>query len=456
MTQISKSDYIYSLKHPAWLWLKKHDPSKIPPVSDSLQAIFNQGHEFEKYAEVQFVGGVKIKFDPYNTMARRTKDVIASGAEVVFQPKFGYKDFTCISDIVKFVGDNTVDLYEIKSSTGVRKDHLYDLAFQAMLLRQNGYEVRNIFVIHVDNTYVRHGEIEPAKLTKTVDVTREVAELADFTVENTKIASKIVASKTMPDPSYENLGILGTKSDWKPIYENLFPSVTEALPSGKPEINHDEIKQFLSSFKYPLYFLDYETMMSLVPRFDGQSPYQQIPMQYSLHILHSPDAQLEHKEFLHTNKTNPACLLSTQLIKDIGSEGSVVTWNMFFEKSCNTLLGKFCPEISEAMQAINERVVDLMIPFKSKWYNDPRFEGSASIKNVLPVICPELSYQDLVINKGEQAQTIWMNTVIDGKNSEIREQVFADLRKYCALDTYAMVAIWQTLKESINSPKTAI
>ena len=358
MTQISKSDYIDSLRHPALLWLKKHDPSKITPVSDSLQAIFDQGHEFEKYAEVQFTNGVKIEFDPYYTMTRRTKDVIEGGAEEVFQPKFEYKEFTCISDIIKFVGGKTIDLYEIKSSTGVRKDHLYDLTFQAMLLRQNGYEIRNIYVIHVDNTYVRHGEIKPDKLTKTVDVTSEVVELADFTVENTKKASKIVASKTMPDPSYENLGVLGTKSDWKPVYENLFSSVTEALPSGEPEINHEEIKQFLSGFKYPLYFLDYETMASLVPRFDGQRPYQQIPMQYSLHILHSPDAQLEHKEFLHTNKTNPACLLLAQLIKDIGSEGSVVTWNMSFEKSCNTLLGKFCPESSEAMQAINERVVD--------------------------------------------------------------------------------------------------
>lgn len=94
MIRISKSDYIDSLRHPALLWLKKHDPSKIPPVSDSLQAIFDQGHEFEQYAEVQFEGGVKVEFDPYNTMTRRTKDVLDSGAEVVFQPKFEHGEFT--------------------------------------------------------------------------------------------------------------------------------------------------------------------------------------------------------------------------------------------------------------------------------------------------------------------------------------------------------------------------
>lgn len=314
-----------------------------------------------------------------------------------------------------------------------------------MLLQQNGYKVRNIFVIHVDNTYVRQGEIEPDKFTKTVNVTNEVAELADFTAEYTKKASEIVASKTMPDPSYENLGILGTKSDWKPVYKNLSPSVVGAIPSGEPEINHDEIKQFLSNFKYPLYFLDYETMASLVPLFDGQRPYQQIPMQYSIHILSLPDAQLEHKEFLHTKNSDPSRLLAEQLIKDLGGKGSIIVWNQSFEKTRNQELGKMHPYLAPNMKAINNRVIDLMIPFKSKWYNDPRFEGSASIKNVLPVICPELSYQELEINKGDQAQTIWMDTVINGKNSSTRKQIFANLRKYCALDTYAMVAIWQAL-----------
>ena len=445
MSQISKSNYIDSLRHPALLWLRKHDPSKIPPVSDSLQAMFDRGHEFERYAEVQFAGGARVDFQPYHTMAERTKDVISDEAKTIFQPKFEYGEFSCISDIIQFVDGKTVDLYEIKSSTDVYKDHLYDLAFQAMLIRQNGFEVRDVFVIHVDNTYVRQGEIEPAKLTKIVDVASEVAELADFTVENVKKASEIVASKTMPDPSYENLGILGVKSDWKPIYENLFPLFAEAAPSGEVEINHDEIKQFLGSWQYPLYFLDYETMMSLVPRFDGHRPYQQIPMQYSIHILREPGGELEHKEFLHTENSDPSRPLAEQLISDLGTEGSVIVWNQSFEKTRNQELGEMHSDLAPQMQAINDRVVDLMIFFKNKWYSDPRFEGSASIKKVLPVLCPELSYQELEINKGDQAQNIWMQTVLDDQNHDTREQIFADLLKYCALDTYAMVAIWRRL-----------
>lgn len=445
MPQISKSNYIDSLRHPALLWLKKYDPSKIPPVSDSLRAMFDRGHEFEKYAEVQFADGVKVDFRPYHTMTRRTKDVISSGAEVVFQPKFDYKEFTCISDIIQFVGDKTIDLYEIKSSTGVYKDHLYDLAYQAMLIRQNGYRVRKIFVIHVDNTYVRQGEINPTKLTKFVEVTDEVAELADFTIEHTKKASEIVASKSMPDPSYENLGVLGTKTDWKPIYENMSPLFAEAVPTGEPMINHDEIRQFLAGFKYPLYFLDYETMMSLVPVFDGTRPYQQIPMQYSVHVLRELGGEVGYYEYLHTDRTEPSRPFAERLISDLGDSGSIIVWNQSFEKTRNREIGEMHPDLEPSMQAINDRVIDLMMPFKNKWYSDPRFGGSASIKKVLPVLCPELSYQDLEINKGDQAQSIWMDTVLDSKNSETREQIFADLRKYCALDTYAMVAIWRRL-----------
>ena len=100
------------------------------------------------------------------------------------------------------------------------------------------------------------------------------------------------------------------------------------------------------------------------------------------------------------------------------------------------------------MEAINDRVVDLIIPFKNKWYDDPRFGGSASIKQVLPVLCPELSYKGLGIQEGGSAQRLWMEAILDNKRVDQKDQILADLIEYCKLDTLAMVEIYKKLRDS--------
>jgi len=161
------------LKHPAWLWLKKHDKTKLPKPDANLQAIFDAGHEFEKYAEKRFTDGIQIGFDSYQeylSMPQRTKQVLDDGAKVIFQGRFEADNITCICDALERVGDNEFDLYEIKSSTKTKPEHYSDLAFQTVVLESAGLKVRNIAVIHVNNEYVRDGEIDSIKLTAVSDV----------------------------------------------------------------------------------------------------------------------------------------------------------------------------------------------------------------------------------------------------------------------------------------------
>lgn len=439
------------LRQPAWLWLKKNDPSKLPPVDAATQAMFDAGHAFEPYVESLFPEGVTLgfsDFDEYRSLPLRTQQAIESGAQVVFQPRFEWNGFTCISDIVSVVEGKTVDLYEIKSSTRVKPDHLYDLAFQKTVLEGNGFTVRNISVIHVNNQYIREGEVNPKELTTFADVTEDVNEIALKTPEYMEAAKKVATQAEMPDPNPE-LAKLGSKPEWMKVYENIFPPEPKVWPEDtRPVINKQEIDRFLGDLKYPLYFFDYETMQGLVPYFDGQRPYQQVPFQYSLHILQSPDAELEWKEYLHRENSDPSRPLVEQLIQDIGSEGTVLVWYEAFEKARNTELGDMLPEYKEAMEAINDRVVDLIIPFKNKWYDDPRFGGSASIKQVLPVLCPELSYKGLGIQEGGSAQRLWMEAILDNKRVDQKDQILADLIEYCKLDTLAMVEIYKKLRDS--------
>ena len=446
---ISKSDYMLFLKHPAWLWVKKNAPSKLPPVDDNTQAMFDAGHAFEPYAESLFPEGVSLGFsdyDEYWTLPERTVGAIESGAHVLFQPRFNWGDFTCICDIVKFVDDGVADLYEIKASTSAKTEHEFDLAFQVAVLEGSGYKVRNVFVTHVNNQYVRNGEIEADKITTITDVTEKVRARSEATSKYMPMAVTVAKQPTMPDPD-PNLAKLGSKKDWLKVYENIVPQEPKVWPQDTaPTINSEAILQFLGGLQYPLYFLDYETLMSLIPYFDGLRPYQQVPFQYSMHLLQTPDASLQHKEYLHQANSNPSRPLTEQLLADIGDVGTVLVWYEGFEKSRNTELGEMIPEYRDAMERLNGRVIDLMTPFKEKWYDDPRFEGSASIKKVLPVLCPELSYKTLGIQEGASAQRLWMEAILDGTRDGEKQQILGDLVEYCKLDTLAMVEIYNKLR----------
>lgn len=437
------------LRHPAWLWLKKNDPKKLPPVDENTQAMFDAGHQFEPYAEALFPEGVSLgfsDFDEYRSLPRRTQDAIRRGDPVLFQPRFEWGDFTCICDIVSFTSPKELDLYEIKSSTSVKIDHEYDLAFQTAVLEGAGHTVRNIFVIHVNNQFVRHGVIKPEDITVTADITQKVRAKRELTAKAMPQALEVAKSKTMPDPD-PSLAKLGSKSEWLKIYENIVEVKKPDYSGAKPTIDRGSIERFLGELKYPLYFLDYETMSGLIPRFDGHKPYQQIPMQYSLHILRSPESKLEHTEFLHTENSDPVRPLCEKLVSDCGDEGTVISWNKGFEMRCNTDMAEIYPEFTDQLDSINSRMVDLGEPFKpaNGWHWDPRFEGSWSIKKVLPVVCPELSYDNLGIQEGASAQRLWMEAILDEKRADQKEQILSDLIEYCKLDTLAMVEIYKKL-----------
>ncbi len=489
--QLSKSDYTTYLKHPAWLWIKKHAKTILPPIDPATQAIFETGHEFEQYAEALFPGGVTLGFndyDEYLSLPERTTQALDEGVLTIFQGRFEHEQLTFICDVIQVVRNKEVDLIEIKSSTSAKPEHIVDLAFQMVVLEKCGYEVRNISVIHVNNQYVRNGVIDSKLITAKTDVTESVKAARDFTLQKIDEALQVMALSECPDVSP-----LSTDSksfgEWLEIYKHLKspkPSSifdlcqmdaktlqnlqannitlikdipadfvlkpkqrlqVEALRQGHPTIQADKIKEFLDTFTYPLYFFDYETLGSLVPYFDGLKPYQQLPFQYSLHVLDGPDAELRHEEFLHRDSANPAEPLTKSLMSHIGDSGTIITWNMGFEKCCNSLLGTLLPEYADFYATLNNRIVDLMTPFSQNWYIDAAFCGSASIKKVLPALIPELSHKLLDISDGSTAQRLWMEAVLDGKRPDEKDKILGDLIEYCKLDTLAMVEIFNVLRK---------
>ena len=487
--QLSKSDYMLFLKHPAWLWLKKHARHLLPPVDPALQARFDEGHAFEPYAESLFPSLTRLGFTDfagYQSLAARTLETWEDGANSVAQGRYEDGPITCISDIVSRNGDGYV-LTEIKSGTSAKSEHTFDLAFQRVVLEAAGFPIKRCEVAHVNRDYVRDSEIDPRELVAITDITEAVEERLESTRVWIDQALNVSASDAMPDPAPEHAR-LKSYDEWLEIREKLDPQLAQdsihhlpfinaekaseliecgitmideivdptalgkstqrylrALGNGERTIDHEALSRFLSEISYPVYYFDYETSQSLLPPWDGVRPYQQVPFQYSLHIQREPGGDIEHREYLHRNAGNPMPALLKRLRDDVGDTGSVLVWYEPFEKSRNKEMAAAFPEYADFLEGLNDRVIDLMKPFADEVINDPAFKGSASIKAVLPALLPELSYDDLDIKEGASASRLWKDVTLSNPNDPMREKVYDDLVAYCSRDTWAMVAIHREL-----------
>ena len=220
---------------------------------------------------------------------------------------------------------------------------------------------------------------------------------------------------------------------------------------GALHIDQGAIQQSLSELEFPLYFLDYESVNPAIPLVDGVRPHQQMVFQYSLHILDTPDGELRHTEHLCREAGSTALeTLAFQMREDIGDTGSVIVWNKVFERDRNKELAELFPKYADFYESLNARIYDLMDVFTKNNYVHPGFLGKCSIKYILPVLVPELSYKDLAIGKGDIASIRWYEIATNEDTNEA-DQVFADLLAYCELDTLAMVKIYEHLTSKIHT-----
>ena len=488
---LSKSNFMQFLRCTCELWLAKQRPDLFPPTDPTLQRIFDEGNVVDRWAQKLFPDAVNV--DGFGMPAAiNTKKAIAIGATALLQPTFMTSKISCRSDILTKNADGSWNIYEVKSSTDVKEEHVIDVAFQRICLEESGIRVAQTFLVHVNNQYVRHGEIDPRELFAIKDITHEVETVMPMVKKEIPRALAVlewdkapslthVSSCTNPAEceflscyfselkndhiysiatslSKEKLVAFLERGLLKP--EQIPADIMAELPDIKlpgvqiePTLSVDKetIKLELDSLQYPLYFLDYETFFPAVPIFDGYRPYQQMVFQYSVHVIREPNAEPEHYEYLTEEMIDPAQGVAASLKSHIGDTGSVIVWNARFEASRNAEIGEHLPEFADFMASINDRIYDLMMVVKKGYYVDSRFGGSASIKKVLPVMCPELSYNDLAIHEGGTASASWAAFTDSATSPEVKEQLKKDMLAYCGLDTYAMIAIYRKFLDAVRS-----
>ena len=250
--QISKSEYMLFCKHPAWLWIKKHAKDLLPPIDEALQARFDDGHAFEPFVEALYPNLIRVGFSSYPEyleMPDKTAEAWDYGAEVVSQGRYESGSITCISDIVQRDGDAFI-LTEIKSSSSAKKEHEFDLAFQKVVLEGAGYPIKRCEVAHVNNSYVRKGEIIPSELVAFTDITEEVDGLIEGTKARIEKAIRVAQANDMPDPSPEQAK-LKSYDDWLGVRKKISPPLPDNsihfLPNMDAEKSSKLVKDGIST-----------------------------------------------------------------------------------------------------------------------------------------------------------------------------------------------------------------
>ena len=488
---LSKSLYTRAIQCPKSLWLKKYKPEFLTPPDESAKAVFETGNVVGDLACELFVGGKEVPYSKnYDEMIATTQRLIDQGEEYIYEATFNYGGILVMVDILHVKGDE-VSLYEVKSSTGLKDIYLHDVSIQYYVLAYLGFRVRDAYVVHVNNSYVRGDELDLQELFCVVDVSAEVVALQkDIPMHLSEFKAYLDAKECEPDidiakhckspyecdakeycwkiqrhiPDYSvfNIFNLGSTKQIK-LYEQgivdiadvpedfaMTPNQASAVhnyKSGETHIHVEAIKEFCESLSYPLYHLDFETYQQAVPLYKGISPYQQIPFQYSLHVEHS-DGILEHREFLADVGVDPRRALAEKLVKDIPLHVNTLAYNMSFEKGVIKRLAEQFEDLSEHLMSIYDNMKDLMVPFQKKHFVTPSMQGSYSIKYILPALVPEFekAYKELEgIHNGSQAMNAFATLHV--KSLEEQKKIRKQLLAYCELDTLAMVRILEKLRK---------
>lgn len=480
------------------IWLYRHNKEVADAPSDFQQNIFNQGKEVGVLATKLFPNGIMINADHTQgeLAIQQTQEAMAKNPEAIFEAGFQFKDVLIRADILKNNFDGTWDLIEVKSTNNVEpKAHYDDVAIQKWVLQNSGVKIKSANLMHLNREYTLNGDLDLKSLLTLepldILIKENYAEIEQFlpaiqTTLNQKSApiAEIGSKCNNPYPCEftthcwshvrpDSIHTLSRISDTKraELLEMSIEKITDipndfklsanqqveakAHKDNDVQISLSEIKGHLSKLSYPLYFLDYESVAYAIPRYNGNWPHKQLTSQYSLHVLNKPDAELKHFAFIHDDLSNPSEALAKQMLNDIKDDGgSIIVYHMTFERDRTKELAEELPALADQLESLIERMWDLEVPFAKRWYWDHRFEGSSSIKSVLPVFKPDFSYNDLVIKKGDTAVIEYSRMVNLPNGHPDRLKIKEALLKYCERDSLAMHIILKELNQLLRPKKS--
>jgi hypothetical protein len=491
---LSKSRFVSGVQCSKKLFLELNRKDLKPAITASQQAIFDQGHAVGKMAQERYPNGIDLTSQTHYDYADAIDNTLAEmkkKTSTLYEAAFYYDEVLSVIDILEHDANGDIHAIEVKSSGSVSDNYITDASLQYWVMANSGCAPKRFSLLHINSSYVKNGAINlndfftPTDITdlviqKQAWVTQHIEELKQtlqIRIEPIQAIGRHCNKPFVCDFKSYCWGNLldkdkvfnlsyGKDKIWR-LYNDGILNLAD-IPddfelshrqscqvngqrTGAPHIDSYRIHQFLNKAVYPLYFFDFETVNSVVPVLDGTSPFEQVGFQYSLHIVSNINEEPQHKEFLaraedFTNPQvlNPRLAMINQMKLDFGTTGSIVSYNASFEKGVIEKLAIDFPDDKLFLRDLNNRMIDLLDVFRNAWYYVPKFGKSASIKDVLPALVPNLSYKTLAINNGDLANKTYMSMIDGTFNGDVNE-TRNNLLAYCKLDTLAMVEIWKAL-----------
>ncbi len=485
--RISKSRFVAGVQCLKRLYWQVHEPELAAEPDAADQGIMQQGHEVGMLARQLFPGGVEVRSDRgLDEAIRATRELVANREiPAIYEGVFEHGGVLVRVDLLHRRRDGRWRLIEVKSTTEVKDHHLDDLGIQYRVVSRSGLDVASACLAHINRGYIfEGGSIEVRRFFKIRNLTSQVERLqpkltfqlrSQFTVLSMPKAPDIAPGRQCNDPVtcefYERCN-LPRPDDHIGYLPRLHASAAEELEemgvasirdipddfelteiqrraatsvqTGEPWYDIDGLTTHLAGLKYPLFFMDFETVSPAIPRFAGMRPYDQLPFQWSAHVLTKPGAEVEHFEFLATDSSDPRSNFITSLCAALGGSGSIVVYSAF-ESQRLSELAAWLPEFADRIKNIQSRLFDLLPIIRNCVYH-PAFAGSYSLKSVLPALVPEMSYAGMAVGNGQDAGLAWQSLVHGRLDRDERERIRKGLLEYCGQDTLALVMLLNAIR----------
>ena len=499
MRNLSKSKIIAFRQCPKRLWLEVHRP-EVKEETPGMQARFDVGHQVGEIARRLYdpTGDgvtVDVQRDGFSEAFRLSAELLAAADRPVFEAGFQVPGALAFADVMLPVGNRRKrawKMVEVKSSASVKDYHREDIAVQAFIARSMGVRLSEVCLAHIDTKWVYPGDGDYRGLLVEHDLTADSLAMAGDAKEWIQGGQETVRKRTEPEVSTGShcsdpfecpfVGYCSSKEVQPEHPVDCLPRLTQKQRTRLQELGVTELgdvpeellnpqqrlvrkhtlanKVFhdkrgaasaLGDTGFPAHFLDFETAGLAVPVWPGTRPFQQIPVQFSLHIVRE-DMRTDHHEFLGLDGSDPSRALAEALLAACEPTGPVFVYNATFERSVMRSLAERFPDLSRGLGAITGRIVDLL-PIARDHYYHPGQQGSWSIKSVLPAAVPQLSYDDLDgVKDGSAAMDAFAEAIRPETSADLREEIRRELLAYCERDTLAMVAVWQFFRGSRRKP----
>ncbi|MBM9498753.1 DUF2779 domain-containing protein [Leptospira sp. 201903071] len=383
----------------------------------------------------------------------------------------------------------TYEIVVLKASSSFKKQHIQEFAFQKFVAQEAGFPISKCTLIFVNSKFFYEGKIKPEEFFVQKDVTAETALKDKETKELAYSLYELLSRKNRParymsrmcshprNCSYPEVcltpkvpGDIFTLREGKEesgrFYEkgilNLkdiqeTESLThrqktqiQAIQTGKTFTNQKVFTEFLSKIRYPIYFLDFESINPPIPVYPNSYPFQHVPFLFSLHIVRE-DLSQEPESFYYIDDgiTDPRKGILEKLEQWMLPGGTVLCFNDKFERRCLEESATAFPEYKPWLKSIQDDFVDLAKPFWEYDYYHPDQKGSTSLKTILPVITGQ-SYKDLGIKSGQMANSEFLRVKTESLSDSEKQEIEKNLIQYCKLDTYAMVLILRKIQEWVE------